>query len=233
MDWFAGFFWTFAGLLLCNYRAELYMTWKSPGKTPVLVGLSPALVPRFLLNLFYAFSGASVVKKGHEKASLTKMQIQQKRIRSLTSRKFKDRPCQFIRGDGNVIVLPLDMIDELASLPETVATAGAGVEHDSLGHYSGTDLIVKTRLHRLTVQRRLTPQALSKLVYDIEDGATRAFEDTFPAHDNDWIEVKPYKDLLQVVARLASRALVGKPLCRDRKWLEMAVYYTENRKVTS
>ena len=145
--------------------------------------------------------------------------------------KFKNRPFQFIRGDGNVIVLPLDMIDELAALPDTVATWGGGINHDLLGAYNGIELGTQTRLHRLVVQRKLAPQAVGRLVSDIEDEATAVFEEMFPSHHDKWVEIEPWTEFRQVSARLASRMLVGRPLCRNPKWIETAIYYTENSKL--
>lgn len=139
---------------------------------------------------------------------------------------FKDQTFQFIRNDGSVLVLPLDLIEELSSLPPLVASPHGALEHDLLGPYTGLNLILESRMHHSIVQRKLTPR-LGLLTPDLEKELVAAFEDNFPAC-GDWTEILPYQILAKISARLAARALVGPSLCRNPTWLDISVNYTES-----
>lgn len=141
------------------------------------------------------------------------------------TKKFKDRAFQFIRNDGSVVVLPVNLIDELSSLPSTVASPNGALEHDLLGPYTGLKLILESRMHHSIVQRKLTPR-LEILIPDFEDELVAAFKDIFPACA-EWTEIMPYQILAKISARLSARALVGPLLCRNREWLNVSVNYTE------
>ena len=142
--------------------------------------------------------------------------------------KFKHRIFQLIRNDGSVVVLPIGMLDELSSLPPSIASPHGALEHDLLGPYTGLDTILESRLHHSIVQRKLTPR-LNTLTPCLERELTSAFEDYFPVC-NDWTEIKPFRLLGKVAARLSARALVGPSMCRNADWLHISVNYTENRK---
>ena len=134
---------------------------------------------------------------------------------------------RFIRNDGNVVVLPRTMVDELSALPSSIASPHGGLEHDLLGPYTGLEFIVESRLHHSIVQRKLTPR-LGTLYPYLESELISAFDDYFPDCD-DWTTIEPFKLLGKIVARLSARALVGTSMCRNPIWLEISVNYTENR----
>ena len=149
----------------------------------------------------------------------------------LTSVKFKARAFQLIRGDGSEVVLPISLLDELSTLPASIASPNGALEHDLLGPYTGLDLILESRLHHSIVQRKLTPR-LSVLTPGLENELKSAFEDYFPAC-NDWTKFTSYQLFGKRSARLSGRALVGAALCRDPTWLDISFNYIENRKPTS
>ena len=140
---------------------------------------------------------------------------------------FKNKAFQLIRNDGSIVVLPIDMLEELSSLPPTIASPHGALEHDLLGPYTGLNLILESRLHQSIVQRKLTPR-LGLLTPDLEEELVTAFKDEFPPC-KEWTEVQPYKLLAKVSARLSARALVGSSMCHNKTWLDISVNYTENR----
>ncbi|MCJ1351569.1 MAG: hypothetical protein MMC33_001553 [Icmadophila ericetorum] len=201
-------YWTYPFVLLCYYASDLLITKKLIQKLHEhpLVGSPSALVPRVILNLIFAGSAVKVIEQGY--------------------RKFKDKTFQLIRNDGNVIVLPLAVLEELSSLPTTIASPHGALEHDLLGPYTSLDIILDSRLHHSIVQRKLTPR-LGILTPYLQNELTAAFEDYFPLCD-DWTEIKPYKLLGKLSARLSARAIVGPSTCRDPTWLNISVDYTES-----
>lgn len=129
------------------------------------------------------------------------------------------------------MLLPQYLLEELTSIPTTVANPQAALERDLLGHYTGVSLILENRLHHWIVQRRLTPR-LPMLIPRMESAVNRSFNELFP-QGSEWTEIQPYQLLGRVAARVAADATVGPAFCDDPEWLEIAFYYTENREFKS
>ena len=193
-----------------------------------LVSSPSAIAPRFILNLIFAGKAAQVLEEGYRK--VTRRISRFKPIYLLTSVKFKARAFHFIRGDGSVVVLPISLLDELSSLPPSVASPNGALEHDLLGQYTGLNLILESKIHHSIVQRKLTPR-LGVLTLSLEDELKSAFEDYFPACEG-WTEFMPYQTFGKISARLSGRALVGTAYCRNPTWLDISFNYAESRKPT-
>ncbi|KAI0847851.1 putative cytochrome P450 [Daldinia vernicosa] len=176
------------------------------GKHP-LVGSPLFLTPRFILNLIFASRASKVVNQGYQK--------------------FRTRAFQVVRGEGNLIVLPNSLVEELATLPSTVASPHGALEHDLLGSYTGLDVILESRLHHSIVQRRLTPR-LGLITPRLEKELIPLFEELLPPSKGEWIEFQPYQVFCQLAARLTAHAIVGPAFCNDPVWLDIAINYTEN-----
>ncbi|KAL8936565.1 MAG: hypothetical protein Q9216_004867 [Gyalolechia sp. 2 TL-2023] len=142
--------------------------------------------------------------------------------------KFTEKAFQFLRSDGNIIVLPPSTVQELSSLPPEIADGTKALEHDLMGPYTGLDFILQSRLHHRIVQRRLTPN-LGKLTPHLEDELGQAVTDLFPKEaDDGWTTVQLYPLLLALTARTSARAFVGTSFCRDQRWLDVAVNFVED-----
>jgi hypothetical protein len=129
-----------------------------------------------------------------------------------------------------VVVLPLSLLEELAAIPPSIASPHAALEHDLLGHYTGLDLILESRIHHSIVQRKLTPR-LDLLIPAMETELRHAIERSFPPMNAaNWSEFMPYQCFGRISASLTGRALVGRDLCRDEVWLDITFNYTENCK---
>ncbi|KAI1465431.1 putative cytochrome P450 [Daldinia caldariorum] len=170
------------------------------------IGSSSTLIPRFILNLLFAAKGADIIERGY--------------------RKFKDKAFQLVRNDGHVILLPLEVLDELATLPTTVASPNRALEHDLLGHLTGVNLILESRAHHTIVQRRLTPR-LGLMIPRLEREIHEACNESLPK-SQEWVEFQPYKALSRVSARIAAQAIVPPEFSHHKRWLEISVEYTEN-----
>ena len=81
-------------------------------------------------------------------------------------------------------------------------------------------------MHHTIVQRKLTPR-LGILTPRLEDELRFCFDDVFPTCEK-WTKFEPYHFFAQISARLSARALVGPSFCRNPKWLDISVNYTEN-----
>ncbi|KAK5999071.1 Cytochrome P450 monooxygenase [Cladobotryum mycophilum] len=171
------------------------------------VGSWLATAPKFVLNLIFAGQGTQVLQKAYKK--------------------YEESGFQLIRNNGRIVVLPLNLLEELASLPEKVANPQAALEHDLLGRYTGLNLILENRLHHSIVQRKLTPR-LPLLLPRMEKATADSFAQFFP-NSEEWTEFQPYQVLGRISARVAADAIVGPALSNNSEWLDIAFNYTENR----
>lgn len=126
-----------------------------------------------------------------------------------------------------MLVLPYSLLEELSCIPNHIASRNKALEHDLLGHYTGINLIVDSRLHHTIVQRKLTPR-LEQLVPGLERELAATFEEHLPASCGEWTEFQPYQTLAKISARLSARALVGPDLCRNATWLDVSINFTES-----
>ncbi|KAI1265397.1 cytochrome P450 [Xylariaceae sp. FL1019] len=192
------------GYVVYAYVTDTYYTWKSAKTHPIAGELSP-LIPRPILNLIFATRAAHLCRYSYQK--------------------FKNRAVQFIRSDGNILVLPVNTLNELSTLPATVASPHDGLENELMGRYTSISLILDSRLHHSVVQRRLTPR-IPVLVPIIEKSLSSAFQDCFPKSDH-WVEMTPYDLFGKISARANAPALVGPAFSKDPEWLDVAFNYTE------
>jgi hypothetical protein len=195
-------------VLLAYCFADTISTWRLVNKrtTYPLVGSPFSLVPQFILNLLYAWKATSLAELGFHR--------------------HRTGPFQLIRSDGRVIVLPITLLDELSRLPHHIAESTAALERDLLGHLTGVNLILESRLHHSIVQRKLTPR-LPLLLPRMEAAVNWAFDRYFPDGE-EWTVFEPYQTLSRVSARLSSEVIVGPAFCESEEWLHIAVEYTES-----
>ncbi|KAK4169837.1 cytochrome P450 [Cladorrhinum sp. PSN259] len=171
-----------------------------------LVGGPSTLMPKWLLNIGYAWRSTELARVGYEK--------------------YRDKAFQLMRSNGPVVVLPVHLLDEVARIPHNVAESTAALEQDLLGQFTGVDLILESRLHHSIVQRKLTPR-LTTLLPQMEEAATAAFDEYFP-QSTEWTEFMPYQALAKASARLSAGVIVGPEFADNEEWLHVAIDYTEN-----
>ncbi|KAI1326585.1 cytochrome P450 [Xylariaceae sp. FL0255] len=203
-------YWLAATIFLYYYVKDVVKNWRSSKIYPIAGDYSP-LIPRFILSIILAFKTQEICQYSY--------------------RKYKDRAVQFIRSDGNVLALPFSVVDELASLPISVASSSEGLENELMGKYTSMSLILDNHLHHSIVQRRLTPR-IPMLVPLIEKSVSTAFDTCFPKAD-DWVELVPYEVFKKISPRINQPALVGIKFSEDPDWLDVALNYSEQLVLTT
>ncbi|KAI0099782.1 putative cytochrome P450 [Nemania sp. FL0031] len=188
---------------------DMLSTWKHAKrqKEHAFIGSPTVYTPRFILNLMFAARASRIVSQGYQK--------------------FKTRSFQVIRDEGSVVVLPLSVLEELSTLPTSVASPYGALEHDLLGRYTGLDFILESRLHHSIVQRKLTPH-LDSMSARLEQELSTAFKEYFPPVQEDWVEFNPYQVFAKISARMTAEVIVGPAFSKDPAWLGIAVNYTES-----
>ncbi|PVH97413.1 cytochrome P450 [Periconia macrospinosa] len=206
----------FHGLLVLSFTIYLYTvsrTQKSTKKTEAALSLGnwSVWMPRTLHNAMYGFKASMLLEHGYKK--------------------FKNKAFQLIRNDGNIIILPHSLLEQLSSLPGTIASPHGALEQDLLGPHTGLNLILESRLHHSIVQRKLTPR-LPLMSPRLEEELVAAINNHFPdgvvKGSQEWTTFQPYQILAKISAQVSARALVGPRLCQNDAWLDVSVNYTES-----
>ncbi|KAK7959060.1 cytochrome P450 monooxygenase [Apiospora aurea] len=203
MDLYWLFTWGLATLLLCHVLRAILAS-QQDASLPT-ANIIPSLAPRFLHNLCFAVKAASIIEYGRHK--------------------FKNQAFQIVRSSGNTVVLPPSLLEELASLPPTMASSHTTIAHDLMGRYTGLNRIIASRVHRAVLLRRLTPR-LDVLTPALEEELDSALEACFGGVTaSDWTVFTPHDCLNHVAARLSLYALVGPKFCRDPAWIGLSIEY--------
>ena len=132
--------------------------------------------------------------------------------------------CPFV--DSDQIVLPNRFADELRSLEEL--SFPKAFQTDFFTEYPGFEAYAHGLKNDWFIQElarvKLT-QSLNLVTHDLVDETTASLHDIF-GEDSEWHTTMLKQDVAELVARLSSRVFLGLPLCRNRRWLDIAKDYT-------
>lgn len=133
---------------------------------------------------------------------------------------------QVMSGTGPKIILPNRFADELRNNPHL--NFNKAFAKDFFTNYPGFEPFAQglkdDTLIQETVRVKLT-QSLGLVTDDLVDETTASLHDIY-GENPEW-QSKVLKDtILHLVARLSSRVFLGKELCRNERWLEIAKNYT-------
>ncbi|KAI5863535.1 cytochrome P450 [Durotheca rogersii] len=141
-------------------------------------------------------------------------------------------PFQVMSGTGPKIVLPNRFADEIRNHPSF--DLNEALAKDFMVNYPGFEPHRQLRGNHLfleTVRVKLT-QSLSLVTTDLIDETASSLYDVLGDGD-EWTTRAIRQDMLEIVARLSSRVFLGKDLCRNRTWLEIAKNYTVDSFIVS
>ncbi|ORX92482.1 cytochrome P450 [Clohesyomyces aquaticus] len=144
--------------------------------------------------------------------------------------KYPSKAWRFLRADTDLLVLPSKYVEELRSLPHSIASPTLAHAYNLSGSNTNMNIILKSNLHFRALQERLTPN-LNKLAQPMQEELRYAMDLELPKRE-EWTPIKPYHTILRLVARVSARIFLGVPLCRDEKWLEISTEFTENTFIT-
>ncbi|SPJ88845.1 related to gibberellin cluster - GA14-synthase [Fusarium torulosum] len=135
-------------------------------------------------------------------------------------------PFQIITGTGPKIVLPNKYADELRNRPEL--DFNEAFREDFFAHYPGFDgfraSLDNPTLIPNTLRVKMT-QSLGLVINHVVDETTDALKEIY-GEDENWQSIAIKQKNLNLVARLSSRVFLGKPICRNERWLEIAREHT-------
>ncbi|RDL34575.1 Uncharacterized protein BP5553_07703 [Venustampulla echinocandica] len=126
-----------------------------------------------------------------------------------------------------MLVLPPAYVDELRSLPSSIASPTVAHAHNLMGSHTNMNIILRNNLHFRTLVEKVTPN-LNFLTAPMQDELDYAVEKDLPECEGEWVSIKPYHVILRLVSRISARIFLGLPLCRSEEWLEISTEFTEN-----
>lgn len=127
-----------------------------------------------------------------------------------------------------MVILPDSVVEELAGLPNSIASNILALQYDLVAAWTGLSMLQDVNLHLRVVQRRLSPN-MRRITLDLEEEVTDAIQTLFPQTSNgEWVEMNLYHVMTKVSARVFSRMVVGRQFCRDPRWVDFSINFTEN-----
>jgi len=136
-------------------------------------------------------------------------------------------PFQVVTGTGPKIVVPNKHADELKG--HAALNFPRAFAKDLFAWIPGFEGIRQGLQDDTFIQEvvrvKLT-QSLGLVTNDLVDETNVAIHDLFGEDEAAWHSAAVKEQALDLVARLSSRVFLGKPLCRNTRWLDIAKNYT-------
>ncbi|TEY69072.1 hypothetical protein BOTCAL_0117g00200 [Botryotinia calthae] len=124
------------------------------------------------------------------------------------------------------IILPIKYIDEIKSLPPDKISFLEEFRDRYFGHYTAFANNIEGDAVTTSVKVDLT-QSLARALEDMQAETELAFATELPK-PKDWMSVTLYPIILRMVAKVSGRVMVGEPLCRNEKWIQISTTYTRD-----
>ncbi|POS72960.1 ent-kaurene oxidase [Diaporthe helianthi] len=132
-----------------------------------------------------------------------------------------------IRNDSNILVMNPKYLEELGNLPDSHSSSSVGQIRNMAGTWCTADIIMKSDIHFLMIQHRLTPNLVSTIPM-VKNELDDALRVEIPDCKDKWVPVPMFEALSLIVARVTGRVFVGPRLCRDPDWIKVSIDYDVN-----
>ncbi|KAF7901531.1 hypothetical protein EAF00_003752 [Botryotinia globosa] len=124
------------------------------------------------------------------------------------------------------IILPIKYIDEIKSLPPDKISFLEEFRDRYFGHYTAFANNTEGDAVTTSVKVDLT-QSIARALENMQAETELAFATELPK-PKDWMSVTLYPIILRMVAKVSGRVMVGEPLCRNEKWIQISTTYTRD-----
>ncbi|KZT70598.1 cytochrome P450 [Daedalea quercina L-15889] len=194
--------WTLIGIV-CAY---LFMRWRSdPINRIPTVGPSLPLLSYVGAFRFVAHA-RKMLQEGYSKYNVFKVAIFDRWI---------------------VVVSGAKMNDELRRLPDEVMSFQDAANELVQPVYTVAPDASVNMIHIEAIREQL-PRNLARLFPCVVEEVGLALDDLVPATQDEWLPVKAFPTVAQIISRASNRVFVGAPLCRDKEFLDLACKYTND-----
>ncbi|TDZ14777.1 Cytochrome P450 monooygenase 1 [Colletotrichum orbiculare MAFF 240422] len=136
---------------------------------------------------------------------------------------FPGRPFKVLCGFGDVIVLPAEKINEIRNDRRLKFTLGPIFYYPG---FEGLNKCIDDESLFDVIKLDLT-RHLDKMTDTISEETSAALGKVF-SRNTEWHDIMLKQDVLQLIARVASRQFAGEELCRNEDWLRVSVDYTRD-----
>ncbi|ORY59096.1 ent-kaurene oxidase [Pseudomassariella vexata] len=141
--------------------------------------------------------------------------------------RFKNRVFRLTGTDGDRIVLPRHLVDEVKDLPDDYISINKAFEKMNEEKYikfgqnpdHGVFLVHVIRADLTRNLNRINPQLAAEAAFSV-------INELPPCDCDDWTPVVIYEKLLRIVAIVSGRIFLGPELCREEAWLHHAIHFT-------
>ena len=138
--------------------------------------------------------------------------------------KYKGQPFYVPTLEGDKLMIPPEFVDQLKNLPDEQTDAAEPVFQAFESKY--TLLASRELLHRRCIRNHLY-QNIDDLKDDLADEVRASISDTIGSC-NTWTDVPIADCMIQIIARVSSRAFGGLDLSRNKTWIDAAIGSTDD-----
>ncbi|KAI6715419.1 hypothetical protein JHW43_002045 [Diplocarpon mali] len=120
---------------------------------------------------------------------------------------------------GPEVILPMSHMKWLHEQPDNVLSQNEVNRQFLQADYTMLHpKIIHDTVHGDVIKKELT-KYLGDFTEGVQEEIDYAFRKTWGVNTKDWVEVSAYNTMLDIIARVSNRALVGLPLCRDEQYI--------------
>ncbi|KAI1470986.1 cytochrome P450 [Daldinia caldariorum] len=177
------------------------------GSNAPLVGRRFFFEPEWLVGVRFIHNSAQMIQYGYDKYKNTVFKVR--------------------RNDGIIFVIPNSNLERLRNMPEEKINGLEAHIKNLFGPYSTTEMMLESDLPTRVIQQKLTPNLLAA-VPKMKDELEYALEVEVPNCQDEWVSVQVFDLLCRIIARVSARVFLGLVICRNERWFEICMRYTEN-----
>ncbi|KAM5539978.1 hypothetical protein V8D89_006481 [Ganoderma adspersum] len=195
-------------LLLCPLVVYIWLRHRDPLNVIPTVGGPSVPLLSYIGAFKFLFRAQELIQAGYDK--------------------YRGTPFKIAMFDQWLVVLSgSERVEEVRKLPDDAANPGEGILFlTQLAKYVHPDVFVD-HYHVDIIRNTLTRQ-LGAVLPEMVDELEVVCGEILPTKEGDAVSLPGSKTMLDVVARVISRAFVGQPLCRDVQYLDAAVSFTSD-----
>ncbi|PBP27567.1 hypothetical protein BUE80_DR001381 [Diplocarpon rosae] len=120
---------------------------------------------------------------------------------------------------GPEVILPMSHMKWLQEQPDNVLSQNEVNRQFLQADYTMLHpKIIHDTVHEDVIKKELT-RYLGNFTEDVQEEIDYAFRKAWGVNTKDWVEISPYTTMLEIIARVSNRILVGLPLCRDERYI--------------
>ncbi|KAI1402429.1 putative cytochrome P450 [Hypoxylon fuscum] len=140
--------------------------------------------------------------------------------------KYPDTIYQLPNQDRVTIVLPPRYLKEIKELPEDIGNNSRSTSDFFVGWWTTLDLKMFSH-HNIEAIKTQYIAKIGQQVDPAHDEALYGFHKHFTSYQ-DWTPVVVQPKILQIVAQMVARTVVGPEICRNPEWVQSVTQYAQN-----